>query len=106
MRQIHDTLRIKQAQQGLGGIKDVKILGREPFFAADFAQHAVGRAHFEQRNSFLTQLPPVWLETGAILALAAMAATLVLQGAPLERTVPTIALFAAAAFRIMPSMSR
>ncbi len=106
MRQYHDTERIRQSQQGLGGIKDVKILGRENFFLNAFSQHAAGRAYFERHNMFLNQLPPVWLETIAILALATTTCFLALQGAPLDRTVPTVALFAAAAFRIMPSLSK
>ena len=32
LRQIHETLGIKHLQQGLGGIKDIKILSKELYF--------------------------------------------------------------------------
>ena len=38
-RQLHDGLRIQHLQQGLGGAKDVKLLGRENNFFAEYNTH-------------------------------------------------------------------
>ena len=40
-RQIHEGLKIQHLQQGLGGIKDVKITGREKLFIDSFNFHNV-----------------------------------------------------------------
>ncbi|MEX2248134.1 MAG: ABC transporter transmembrane domain-containing protein, partial [Parvibaculum sp.] len=105
-RQHHDMQRLKQAQQGLGGIKDVKVLGREDFFHAAFAEHATGRSRYEGRSFFLGQMPVVWLETVAVVTVVVLFAVLVLNGAVFKESVPTLALFGAAALRTMPSLNK
>ena len=105
-RQHHDLERIRQAQQALGGIKDVKVLGREDFFIAEFAVHAKERSLYEGRSFFLGQLPVVWLETVALATVVAVFSTFVLQGASLTTILPTLAVFAGAALRLMPSLSK
>src|SRR4029077_20023223 len=40
--QVHEGMRIQHLQQGLGGAKDVKLLGRESDFLAQYGQHNAG----------------------------------------------------------------
>jgi ABC-type multidrug transport system fused ATPase/permease subunit len=105
-RQQHDMERIKHAQQGLGGIKDIKFLGREHFFYELFAEHSTGRSKYEGRSFFLSQLPIVWLETVAIITVVALFSAIIIQGTSFEQIIPTLALFAAAALRAMPSLGK
>jgi ABC-type multidrug transport system fused ATPase/permease subunit len=105
-RQHHEGLRIQHLQQGLGGAKDVKLLGRESDFLAQYRLHSVGSARVGQRQTTLQALPRLWLELLAVAGLAALILVMIGQGKPMEALLPTLGLFAAAAFRFMPSVSR
>jgi len=105
-RQLHEGLRIQHLQQGLGSAKDVKLLGREEDFLTQFRLHNTGSARAEQSKQTLQQLPRLWLELLAVTGLAALVLVIIGQGKPLEALLPTLGLFAAAAFRLMPSVNR
>jgi ABC-type multidrug transport system fused ATPase/permease subunit len=104
--QWHEGLRIQYLQEGLGGAKDVKLLGREQEFLVQYDMHNSGAARYFERQSALQALPRLWLEFLAIVGLAALVLTMIVQGKPLQMLLPTLGLFAAAAFRLMPSVNR
>jgi ABC-type multidrug transport system fused ATPase/permease subunit len=105
-RQYHDGLRIQHLQQGLGGAKEVKLLGREGDFLAQYHVHNVQSARMGQFQSTLQQLPRLWLELLAVLGMTTLVLTMLAQGRDMSNVVPTLGLFAAAAFRLMPSVNR
>ena len=105
-RQYHDGLRLQHLQQGLNGVKDVKLLGREADFLDQYYLHNVRSAYVGQMQSTLQQLPRLWLELLAVSGLVILVISMLLQGRTLDTVMPTLGLFAAAAFRIMPSVSR
>lgn len=105
-RQHHDTLRSQHMYQGLGGVKDVKLLGREDNFLAQFQLHSAQGARAAGSQAILQQLPRLWLELLAVAGLAILVLSMLGQGAGTDRIVPTLGLFAAAAFRLMPSVNR
>lgn len=105
-RQLHEGQRMQRLQQGLGGIKDVKILGREREFVAEYAYHLGISTRIGRHLSLLQAMPRLWLEFMAVAGIAALVVTMLLQNRPTEALVPTLGLFAAAAFRLMPSVSR
>jgi ABC-type multidrug transport system fused ATPase/permease subunit len=104
--QFHEGLRIQRLQEGLGGAKDVKLLGRESDFLAQYRLHNAGSAQLIQRQATLQALPRLWLELLAVSGLAALVLVMIGQGKPLEALLPTLGLFTAAAFRLMPSVNR
>ncbi len=104
--QHHDGLRIQHLQQGLGGAKDVKLLGRESDFLDQYWLHNIGSANIGLRQDTLGALPRLWLELLAVTGLASLVLVMIWQGKPLNSLLPTLGLFAAAAFRIMPSGNR
>jgi ABC-type multidrug transport system fused ATPase/permease subunit len=105
-RQIHEGLRLQHLQQGLGGAKDVKLLGRESDFLAQFKEHNTQSARVGQFEATLQQLPRLWLELLGVAGLATLVLTMLAQGRNLATIVPTLGLFAVAAFRLMPSINR
>ena len=105
-RQHHEGLRIQHLQQGLGSVKDIKVLGREEGFFSQYAIHNEGSANMGRNNNMLQSLPRLWLELLAILGLATLVLTMLFQNKPMEALVPMLGLFAAAAFRLMPSVNR
>jgi len=102
----HEGQRIQQIQQGLGGIKEVKLFGREKNYQAQYRIHNSGSAHTSQRQATIAALPRLSLEVLAISSLAILVIILIKQGKSMEVLLPTLGLFAAAAFRLMPSMNR
>jgi ABC-type multidrug transport system fused ATPase/permease subunit len=105
-RQLHEGLRIQHLQQGLGGVKDVKLLGREVDFLAQYGEHNTQSARAVEFQFTLGQLPRLWFELLAIAALAILVMSMLAQGHELGSVLPTLGLFAAVAFRLMPSANR
>jgi len=105
-RHLHEGLRVQHVQQGLGGAKDVKLLGREAEFLEQYRVHNVQSARVAERQLTLQQLPRLWLEVLAVSGLVLLVLSMLSLGRPLDALLPTLALFAAAAFRLMPSINR
>lgn len=105
-RQHHEGLRIQHLQQGLGGAKDVKLLGREHEFLNQYRIHNVGSSKIGRRQATLQAMPRLILELLAVTGLAALVTVMVLRGKSVDTLLPTLGLFAAAAFRLMPSVNR
>lgn len=106
VRQHHEGLRVQHLQQGLGSAKDVKLLGREAEFLEQYRLHNAQSARVGLLQGILQQLPRLWLELLAVGGLATLVLSMLVQGRALEVVLPTLGLFAAAAFRLMPSANR
>jgi len=105
-RQHHEGLRVQHLQQGLSGAKDVILLGREADFLHQYHVHNTRSAHMGQLQSTLQQMPRLWLELLAVSGLAILVISMLAQGRALDAVLPTLVLFAAAAFRLLPSVNR
>lgn len=104
--QYHEGLRIQHLNQGLGGAKDIKLLGREDNFLSQFHLHNNKSAQMVQFIEILKKLPRLWLELLAVLGVVLLILIMLSQGHEMTSIVPTVGLFAAAAFRLMPSVNR
>jgi ABC-type multidrug transport system fused ATPase/permease subunit len=104
--QFHERMRVRHLQQGLGAAKDIKVLGREDEFIAQYRTYNEGAARVGQRQSTVQQLPRLFLELLAIVGLAGAVFVLIARGSRVEVLLPTMGLCAAAAFRLMPSVNR
>jgi ABC-type multidrug transport system fused ATPase/permease subunit len=105
-RQRHEGQRVQHLQQGLGSAKDVILLGREHDFLERYRFHNDESARVGRLQSTLTQLPRLWLELLAVCGLAILVISMLAQGKAIDTVLPTLGLFAAAAFRVMPSVNR
>jgi len=105
-RQRHESLRLQHLQQGLSGVKDVILMGRQPEFLERFDAHNRSAASIAQFQLTLQQLPRLWLELLAVVGLAALVIFMAAQGREIAAVLPTLGVFAAAAFRLMPSANR
>ena len=104
--QYNEGLRIQHLQQGLGGVKDVKILGREKDFLNRYSVHNIKSARAGQLRLTLQQLPRFLLEFLAVVGLATLVIIMMYQSSQLSSIIPILGLFGAAAFRLMPSINR
>jgi ABC-type multidrug transport system fused ATPase/permease subunit len=105
-RQYHEGLRIQHLQQGLGGVKDVKILGREFEFLEQYRKHNILSARTAVFQKILQALPRLWLELLAVCGLTTLVLTMLSKGREFDSILPVLAVFTVAGFRIMPSVSR
>ena len=106
MRRYHDGQRIQHLHQGLGGVKDVKLLGREADFLLQFREHNLKSIQMAQFLEILQKLPRLWLELLAVIGLALLVLIMLAQGSEVSSIVPIMGLFAISAFRMMPSVNR
>jgi len=97
---------IRNLQQGFGGVKDVKVLGREDFFVDQYSEHLAGNATVLRRFSIAQALPRFGLEILTIAGLGVLVVTMVGSGRELDSILPVLGLFGAAAFRLLPAVNR
>lgn len=105
-RREHDGQKSKHLMQGLSGVKDIKILGREAEFLQRYKMHNRAAATAAEVQATLMQLPRLGLELLAVLGLVVLVLTMLLRGRELATLLPILGVFAAAAFRILPSMNK
>lgn len=96
---------IQTAQEGLGGIKELKILGREDHFAEGFAIHSSSNARALRRALVIHNFPVRALELIFIAIFVTVMVYLTLQGKA-AASLPMMGVYAAAAFRLIPSLNR
>jgi ABC-type multidrug transport system fused ATPase/permease subunit len=106
LRQRAEQRRVKALQEGLGGIRDVKVFGREEEFFASFATAEQQASYALKMQHFSAQIPRLWYELLAVAGVAVLGVALFLQGVQSVDLVPRLGLFAVAAFRLMPSLNR
>ena len=102
----HESQRIHQLQQGLGGAKEVKLLGREEDFLAQHHFHASRSSYLAVRYQTVLEMPRFGLELLGVIGLALLVFIMLGQGGDTSGVVLTLGLFGAAAFRLMPSVNR
>ena len=102
----HKVMVIQHLQQGFGGVKDVKVLGREKHFISEYSRHLVDNAIVGRRFGVAQGLPRIGLEILTIIGLASLVSIMVFSGQGLAEVLPVLGLFGAAAFRLIPAVGR
>ncbi|WP_404405965.1 ABC transporter ATP-binding protein [Jeotgalibacillus malaysiensis] len=97
---------IKWINQGLGAAKDVKVSGREGFFVEKYRQHSLVKARNSRYMKVLEQVPRLFIESMLVTVVLVTLLIIVFQGKNTTELVSVMALFAMAAFRLMPSITR
>lgn len=105
-RHHHERERIRRIQEGLGGLKEIRILGSAPYFLESFALHNRGRARYFSRHILAQGMPLLLLEVLAMASLLAIVGASFLRGNPFEQVLPMLGLFVGASFRLVPAVNR
>ena len=93
--------------QSLGGIKEVKILQREKYFIDSYRTNYKKVIWGARVNELLAAVPKYIVETVEIVGLVlAIIVKLLFGHGALETFVPQMAVFAVAAFRLLPSVGK
>lgn len=98
--------RFKVTGEAFGGIKDVKVLGREGAFASRFAPASWTFSKTSASNAVLTQLPRYLFETIAFGGIVVIVLYYLQAGRGLAQILPTISLYAFAGYRLMPELQQ
>jgi ABC-type multidrug transport system fused ATPase/permease subunit len=105
MRQEKERLRIEIAQQGFGGIKDIKLYGRENVFKDRYLKETHISLEAGCKQTILQNVPRIFLEFVAVAALCGLVAAITLAGDK-SNVVAVVGLYAAAAFKLLPTIGR
>ena len=105
-QQQHHGDMFKWLNQGFGGIKEIKIAGREQFFVDSF--HASGQQYSNALcwMNTVRQTPKLVIETTIVFALIMGVMIVTAREDKLEDWIPVASVFALAAVRLMPSLNR
>lgn len=105
-RQFHEGQRVKHLQQGFGGVKDAILLACQETMVGQFEIHNASSLMAVRMQSTIQQYPRLWLEFISVLGLAVVVMSNSQSGGAVSTLIPTLGVFAAAAFRMIPSANR
>jgi ATP-binding cassette subfamily C protein len=97
---------IRTVNEAISSVKELQVLGRTQFFVDKFERESERFVWAFGRNTVLSQLPKVTLETGAVAALVLVAVLAVLFEESTKELFALLAVFALATIRIVPSANR
>lgn len=92
--------------QAIYGIKDVKVLHREAFFADNYESSGKIGAGYAKRHAVLNNMPRLLIETVFMASILGYIIIYISFGNDASTLVPMLAAFAVAAVRMMPSVNR
>ncbi len=92
--------------QSIYGIKDVKILHKESFFAQNFRKYSRIAGEVTTKYTVLNNIPRMLIETICMTAILVYVAAFILSGGDMMNMVAQIAAFGYAATRLIPSVNR
>ena len=97
---------IKWLNQATGSIKDLKVRCMEDLFVKQYHENAIKYVSAQKYFNFLQQAPKSIIETFVVVTVLVMIIIFLLQGNSAAAIFTQVAVFAMAAFRMMPSMNR
>lgn len=102
-----EEVNIKNIQQSIGSIKEIKLLKLEEYFFNIFKFNIDNICKYESRQQFFASIPRLIIELCAVILF--VAGFFIYSHNYFDKIItliPSMAVFTAAAFRIMPSLSR
>lgn len=97
---------IKGVNQGLGAIKETKVMRKEKYFLEKFSRSYRQYGEANRKYIFINQLPRMIIETMVVIGLLLMIMLKLAMGSAPGDIVSLLGVLALAAFRLMPSANR
>lgn len=92
--------------QAIYGIKDVKVLHREAFFADNYEDSGKTGAGYSKRYAVMNNIPRLLIETVFIASILGYIIFYIMMGNDASTLIPMLSAFGVAAIRMMPSVNR
>lgn len=105
-RQDSESLCIEVIQQSLSSIISIKLKKIENKILKIFNIHAREEADAQRFQATMQELPRLWLELISIIGLSIFIIIMQYEGINSSETIGVLAIFAGAAFKVLPSMNR
>jgi len=96
----------QQINQGLLGIKDIKLSLKENLFSTKYSKIVFEQSNIASLIRFIQETPRLLIELLAILCFVLIILTNILNGDLLSELIVKLGIFGAASFRILPSLNR
>ena len=98
--------KLRVLQDCFNGIKEIRINSREQVFCDQFEIENIRYATSSSRFLYLKHLPAYFLEMIVVGALGLLVIVLTIRGSSPTDSITILAIFGAAAFRVLPSLNR
>jgi len=105
-RNAYNAMTLKTQQQGLSAIKTLIVTGRREVFSREHHRHVLANSLVTRTYGLMQQLPRLWIEMLTVVSLSGLVLLVILQDRAVSDSIPILGLFALAAFRIQPSVTR
>ena len=92
--------------ESFAAIKEIKLLDSENYFSNKYKRLNKNFSEIQAKVNTIGQLPRLYLELMSMVTFTLLIMFLVLQNRPIENLFPILAIFLAAAFRLIPSTNR
>lgn len=101
-----NALLVKHINQAIGGIKEIKILNREPAFRYLFEGSINRLTNYQKKFSIIQAIPTSAFEVITALGILLIITASIYRGEDVGSILPVLALFGVSAARLMPSIGR
>ena len=98
--------RFKNLQEGLKGIKDIKIFKKEEIFKSNFKINTIQMNNAEMKQNFVDSMPRYWIEWLLVIAFLTLITSSLIIETENKKILTLVILFAMAGYRAMPSLVR
>jgi ABC-type multidrug transport system fused ATPase/permease subunit len=103
---IQNVLKHKYIYETFGGIKDIKILGKEKIFLNFFAGPSRKSAMNEAARDIVNDMPKYLLETIAIGGIVGVIIFMIHFGSAIDDFLPVLTVYAFGAYRLLPLLQK
>lgn len=103
-RSLNERARYKAATEALLGVKDIKLMGREPVFIDRFRAPSKRFAHYMAQQQVISMLPRYAFETIAFGGMLIIVLFMLARGDELVGVLPTLGVYAFASYRLLPAL--
>lgn len=98
--------RYQSVSEAFGGIKEVKLRGKEGFFINEFDMPSRRYARYQTLNQVINKAPRYILEGVAFGGIILIAVYLIATQDNIRQVIPMLGLYAFAGYRLMPALQR
>jgi ABC-type multidrug transport system fused ATPase/permease subunit len=105
-RTLQNSLKFKYINETFGGIKDIKILGKEKVFLNFFSGPSKKYSMADAISEVVNDIPKYLLETIAMGGMIAAIIIMIRNGSMIDEFLPLLTVYAFGAYRLLPTLQK